>query len=285
MERAEAPFVAMLTLSARHNDIERARILLASLERFLREPITLFIVAPDSAMETVRAAHAGSGGGKVALQFMPDSAVLAESVAGDATVRGTVRQMLVKMGFARHCPAPFYLTLDADVALIREWGVADAMPDGRAGVQRKAVREGDTWCSAAAELLGTPFDYPETMDVTPALISAEGMRDLLEALEARHGDWQRALADRHAGGLKWTEYTLYWHHLRDAGLLEKLHAIPEGYRIFVMRSLWRAPQIEGWSLDLALKGRGGFVVLQSSTGLAPEAARAMLGMDGPGSGG
>ena len=116
--------------------------------------------------------------------------------------------------------------------------------------------------------------------MTPALIAAEGMRGLLTALEARHGDWQRALADRHAGGLKWTEYTLYWHHLRHAGLLERFHAMPDGYRIFVMRSLWRAPQIEGWSLDQALKGRGGFVVLQSSTGLAPEAARAMLGMEG-----
>ena len=278
MSEAGAPLVAMLTLSARNNDIERGKILLDSLGRFCRDRVRLFVLCPDDALGAIQEAYRPLANQAVDLEFLADSAVLAPSVSADASVRGTVRQMTAKLAFAQHCPAPFYLTLDADVALVREWGVADTVREGRAPVQRKPIKPDDAWSNAAAVLLGTPVDYAETMDVTPSVLSVEGVRSLTGALEARHGDWQRHLADRHREGLKWTEYTLYWHHLRQAGLLERYHSLPERFRLFLVRSIWRAPAIEGWTLEKALTGSGHFVVLQSSTGLPVESARAMLGM-------
>jgi hypothetical protein len=270
----------MMTVSTRNDDIERARICLESLDRFCRNRLPLFIICPDAALEEVQTAYRGLKRRMLALEFLPDSALLAENVQSDPTVRGTVRQMLVKLAFARCCRAPFYLTLDADVALVREWGISDVIEDGRAAVQRKPIEPDHIWCNAAAELLGSPHEGTETMDVTPAILSAEGVRAMIEMLKARYGDWQRTLADRHRDGLKWTEYTLYWHFLRQTGRLEEFHRLPKDFRLFVMRSLWRKKYLEGWSLDQALKGRGYFVVLQSSTGLSVAEARAMLGMAG-----
>ncbi|MBB5692878.1 DUF6492 family protein [Muricoccus pecuniae] len=278
MNEAPAPLAAMLTLSARNNDIERAGILLDSFGRFCRDRLRLFVICPDDALGPVRDAYRGFASETLQPEFLADSAVLAPSVQADPAVRGTVRQMLAKLAFARHCPSPFYLTLDADVALVREWGVAEAVQGGRAAVQRKGIKPDDAWCNAAAELLGTPMDYDTTMDVTPSVLSTEGVGAMAAFLEARHGDWQRVLADQHRDGLRWTEYTLYWHFLRQAGLLERYHSLPERFRHFVPRSIWRAHGIEGWSLDRALAGPGHFVVLQSSTGLPVEEARAMLRM-------
>ncbi|MFC7735238.1 DUF6492 family protein [Roseomonas sp. GCM10028921] len=82
---------------------------------------------------------------------------------------------------------------------------------GRAPVQQKGIKPDDACCNAAAELLSTPLDYGTTMDVPLSVLSTEGVGAMAAFLEARHGDWQRVLADRHRDGLRWTEYTLYWH--------------------------------------------------------------------------
>ena len=54
MNEAPAPLAAMLTLSARNNDVERAKILLDSFGRFCRGRLRLFVIGPDDALGLVR---------------------------------------------------------------------------------------------------------------------------------------------------------------------------------------------------------------------------------------
>ena len=273
--------IAMMTLSTRNADVERAKTCFESLERYLDESLEIVIVSPRSEMAAVAAELQSVPASKLSFRQMADEDVIEEAIAADPKVRGTVKQMLIKLAFGLICEQPFYLTLDADVALVKPLSTGELFSEGRALIQTKSVSPPSRWCDAAAEILGTPFDYPDTMDVTPAIMSSAGVRALVDRLVELLGqDWQRRLAEFHASGTVWTEYTLYWHFLHHAGQLDALHFRDPRKRIFLMRNIWRPENVTAWDLEVAKRSPGWFAVIQSTSGLTPGEAREKLGLAG-----
>jgi hypothetical protein len=276
---AAAPTLrAMLTLSARNDDHARAAICLQLLDLQLLRPLGVTILCPPSELAevTARFAEGPRPWRRITVQVLDETPLLGSDIADDTSVRGTVRQMLLKLGFAELCETTHYLTLDADVALVQPLDPTMLFRDGRALLEHKLNVLDSEWYKVAARLLGTPMSYTAGMNVTPALLACGGVCDVIAALAERHGDWRRALAKAHAAGQRWTEYALYYHHLASTGALGDLHFSAPGSALHARRSVWRPQQIEQWTLAAAQGGPGWFTVLQSSSGLTVGQVREML---------
>lgn len=257
-------------------DADRAALTLLSLERQLRgaEPLEIHIVASAADIPVASDRLGRLGLQRVRLVFHDEAALLGPVAAAPAT-RGSTRQQIIKLAFAAASRARFVITLDSDILLMRPLDPAELVRDGRGVMQLERVATHAEWWAATAGILGGSVNYEQGMSVTPAILSTSGARSLATALTAvaQGEDWRWFLADRHEAGMTWTEYTLYFHNLVLQGLLDPLHVTSPPCAIFSIRSVWRAQQFEGWTLDAALKAPGWFLVIQSSAGIGVEAVR------------
>lgn len=237
------------------------------------EPLDLHVVCPAADLPVVASNFSALRLARVRLTLHDEAAFLGAGLAADPTLRGSARQQIIKLAFAAACPAPFVLTLDSDILLIRPLDPALLVPDGRGLLQAEPVRIHPAWWEASGRVLGRPVAYEQGMSVTPAVLAAAGARSLAAALTERAGgaDWRDFLAAWRRQGVIWTEYTLYFHHLACAGLLDALHVRAPEQRLFTQRSVWVQRHFEGWDLEQARSGEGWFAVVQSSAGIPIEA--------------
>jgi hypothetical protein len=267
----------MLTLSSRNDDHERAFLCLQSLDRQLLSPLAVTILCPPADTDIVMSRLGREGTWRrIGVEVRDETSLLGDDIASDAGVRGTVRQMLLKLCFAEICDTSHYLTLDADVALVLPLEPAMLFRGSQGLLEHKLNAADSDWYRAAAKLLGTPISYTAGMQVTPALLARAAARDLIGFLAKRHGNWRRVLANAHATGDRWTEYALYYHHLLSTDAFARHHFSAPGCALHTRRSVWRPHQVEQWSLVAAQAGPGWFTVLQSSAGIPPHRAKEML---------
>jgi Family of unknown function (DUF6492) len=130
---------------------------------------------------------------------------------------------------------PFYITLDADVFLLRRVTADAVVRQGRLVTNLAPAARQMAWWRASSALLGVdpPRESERAMSVTPAALVTEQVRSLIAAVRERHGGlpMEEVLAKH-----KFTEYTLYWSYLRSRGLHDQLY-ITEGPGLF--RALWQ----------------------------------------------
>jgi len=241
VERLDA--VLPLTLA----DAERARILFASLDRFLEALGTCLVVVPDAQLDELRRAVPR---GRYVL--VPETALVPELPRHQALGRLKARarvgapahgwhvQQLVKLAAADVVGSDFFLTLDADVVCVRPTTIDDLVAGGR-GVAQITPPHHPEWNDAAEAILGLPRSERQH-GVTPAVLSREGVRALQAHLERRAGEpWRRHLLRR----LPWTEYSLYGTFLEGVGRWDELH-VDGGEEALYGNGVWIGSQWAEW---------------------------------------
>jgi hypothetical protein len=276
------PIDAVLPLVAA--DAERfERLLLPTLERFFAGLGTCRVVMPDAQV----AAHAERFAAHERVAVIAESAVapavtdLREHIerVGEDTQAGAgwFVQQVVKLAAADHVATPFYLTLDADVLVVREVAEEDLVRDGRARAVVYEIDAHSGWYWWAEQVLGFPRQGAEagrTHGVTPALLSVEGVRALCAYLRERPDP--PGAAGLGAGGrgcsydlvrlLPWTEYTIYYSFLDHHGLFDRLHFVSEHETYG--NNAWSPEQVERWDAEASFAADAPFwfSVVQSNTG-------------------
>jgi hypothetical protein len=243
-------------------DVARAKLLARSLARFDVEVSKLWLVASASVLS-------------VALPVFRDvvdtEGVREEEIVPELTNwwtrfrprrsaaarPGYRAQQLIKLGISELVASRFYLTLDADVIVVRDTPVDWLVRDDRARTVRFAGDGHRNWYRVAAEVLGVPGSKWEH-GVTPSLLSRDCALGLLTFLEQPTGDrdarsamtsketitgrWRSLLLRRH----DWTEYTLYHSFVEHAGLFDEYHfAVPP--EAWYGANVWNASDWGGWS--------------------------------------
>ncbi|HEY1067272.1 MAG TPA: DUF6492 family protein [Pirellulales bacterium] len=244
-----------------HDDVERCRMLLESLAlRFDPRSLgTVFLV--------VQAGFADHVEGRLRELRLPLRVLDEREVVGETSISGWRKQQLIKLAIAERT-TEFYLCLDADVLCRRPVGYRDLVPDGRARVGAWSKRIFPDWYRASAETLGVASDDAlPAIGVTPQMLCRDVVALLARHLERRHRrPWREVLGRSEA----WTEYCLYGLVLEHYGLFDLFHVWGD----LSGGDVWKLDDFHGWS---AVRDAPGFFsVVQSNTGLSPEAVRARL---------
>ncbi|CAM9637128.1 unnamed protein product [Chrysoparadoxa australica] len=257
---------AVLVLKA--EDLDRAAVLVTSLQASRGAFHQVFVVVPDSEMELIEQ----SLGAKSAL----DASVIAESSLlpsgrADSQWDGYALQMMLKLLASQLVSTPFYLTLDADVICTASVLSADDLVKHGRGVYspdangRAAHPE---WWEASEALLGLPSrdngvaTGTGSFGVTPAVINTPGAMLTLGLLrqgpgiEKLIGHWSRDKPESW-----WTEYTLYRLALDAMAMFDMLHV--EDSCLTNPHSVWYEGQLP-WSAEAAFEVTGSFFAVVQS---------------------
>jgi hypothetical protein len=232
---------AVLPLASR--DLERAQILLRTLERFFEPLARLWVVVPDCDRASIRLPFG---------EVVTDSEIVPELDDAEAP-HGWYVQQLVKLAIADRIETPFYLTLDGDVICVRPTRYDDLVVGGRALAQITKPHHPE-WNDDAERILALPRS-PRQHGVTPAVLARDGVRALQRHLGA---DWRARLLRE----LPWTEYALYHTFLEGVGRWDDLH-VSGGDRCIYGNNVWLESQWRGWHPKA--DGRYCFSVVQSAT--------------------
>ena len=135
--------------------------------------------------------------------------------------RGWIKQQILKLLFAEHVRAPFYITFDADVICCRPVSVDDLVIRGRAKASYQGKSVHPKWWQHSSAILKQPHKRDGIgHGVTPNIVSSKVVRRMIGHLGAMYGPgWIEHLC-RNEG---WTEYTLYSVFLENLGLLTRYH--------------------------------------------------------------
>jgi hypothetical protein len=281
---------AVLPLTA--SDVDRARLLVRSLERFFEPLGTCYVVAPDGDAAAVarmlpRQRYAVIGESELLPEigyFWTAARVREKLRLVGPPVHGWYVQQLVKLAVFDRIETPFYVTLDADVIAVRETTYEDVVHEGRAVVQTAPPNHPE-WNDDAERVLQLPRIRRQCA-VTPAILS----REVVEGLVAHVGRLVAARARKLAQGLPttaaeivagwrsyllrrlpWTEYALYHTYLAASGAFDRFHQLG-GDEALYGNCVWIEEQFDDW--DPAARGEHRFSVVQSATRIPPRAVAA-----------
>jgi hypothetical protein len=198
-------------------------------------------------------------------------------------VRPWQRQQVIKLNAPAMTEADFVLTLDPDVLALKPISRDLLVPDGRALLEPESRRVHARWWRDSADLLDVePGLDRRGMNVTPALLSTEVLRQLQRRLEVVGGrPWMDVLLTSYCD---WTEYSLYLLAAEQTSLVERYHlsADDPAARAHLHAdpaiSIWGGANASGSDVE-QLFGAGDpglFAVVQSSCGLTAEEVRAAV---------
>jgi hypothetical protein len=243
-----------------HSDVDRARILLRSLQlRF--DPATLgtiFVVCQANQTEFCE--------GSLRDIDLPFRFIDEREVIGETRIMNWRKQQLIKLAIAERT-SEFYLVLDADILCRRSLSASDLIRDGRGVVSACAKSFFREWYENSAKTLGLKVDWEAPgIGVTPQVLCCEVVRLLIRHLEHKYRrPWLEVLGRSE----EWTEFTLYLLILEQYRLFDLFHVWGD----LSGGDVWNLPDFDNWKVaDLP----GFFSVLQSNTGLSPDAVRQRL---------
>jgi len=195
----------------RRGDLERAGLLIESLGRHWRDPLSLelLIVAPTRDADLLR-----TGLPRVAnvhITVRPESDFFT-TFSGFYLMPSWFRQQIVKL----HIPALLgfggYLTLDSDIICVGDFDAKTFVRDGRAVSRWEPKRDQDWWRNVA-EVVGVPYDRKgHGLSVTPNILHGDLAAQALVHMANGATDATASLGHwiaRKIGTVAWTEYSLY----------------------------------------------------------------------------
>jgi peptidoglycan/xylan/chitin deacetylase (PgdA/CDA1 family) len=184
---------------------------------------------------------------------------------------GWFKQQLVKLAAADLVTTPHYLTLDADVLLLRRIAIDDLLPGGRPRLGARRGADHMDWWQASARMLKSSIHVAPgdaVMGVTPALLETATARQVLPEVARRNGVADAAAFLFDARQQHWSEYTLYWLLALETGVaasyVQQGGALYQG--IFTADDL---PRLRDDWLQQNYDGASGppFCVVQSTAGV------------------
>lgn len=233
-------------------DAPRARLLLQSLVKYQSPVKKVLLMCPSQHVDWFLLEFADLCA-HLDLQIVDELKVVPE-LNECFWVRGWMKQQLLKLAAAHYVDTDYYLTLDADVALTRDVGLDELLPEGKAAYALTHPTPHMSWYRGSWRVLDMPFRREQLEhNVTPALLSRQGILQLAQFLELRaqgilnsrnfRTTIQRRILRRRAErfpagtrewtlllaafaiwpGPEWTEYSLYYCFLEEQGLIEQFH--------------------------------------------------------------
>lgn len=141
------------------------------------------------------------------------------------TMKGWLKQQMLKLASAALVNTPYYMTLDADLCLMHACGMRDIFPDGRPIYTTYVARQHYNWWQGAAEALGFELGVSpdaKVLSVTPEVLSKPAVESmLLHIADRSHCMGYPTLFNYLAERSDWTEYSLYWLYLQKKGWLNR----------------------------------------------------------------
>ncbi|MBR9800818.1 hypothetical protein GYB59_03560 [bacterium] len=251
-----------------NNEADRAKILIESLVRYATPNLIdqFCIVTEPGAAERVAERLQVSRWKSIHFHCIDEREII-----GEPKMAGWSKQQVIKVAMGQRLVRP-YLCLDADIICRREFGVNDVIQGGKFVMQYESKQTHRKWWEASSKFLNIPVDWDSRgMGVTPQILHPVVCRDLIAHIEATTGkSWIDALGQTR---LRWTEYTMYYLVAQKYNHLDYWYC--EGR--LSGNNLWRSTPNEvwqAWCLDRNAPGM--FSVIQSNTGISPEAVREML---------
>jgi hypothetical protein len=253
---------------------------------------TILVVVPPNEVADARAhlapwAHLGV--------VVENEETLIPELRTFARVHGWRKQQVIKLAAVRALDSPFLLTFDPDVFCVKPMRFEELVVDGRALLDTFIRTGRPQWWRASAALLGVPpnLDRPG-ISVTPALLVADVVRDMLRTLEERwERPWVDVLLRDHLGWWRpywppsrkrqtWSEYSLYFLYAEAQGLVDRIHVesltpgVPQ--KLISPGSVWRDTPFEAWDPGpcFSAEDPGLFCLVQSNKGIPPEQVWARL---------
>lgn len=240
-------FVLTLALSNTGRDdldLQRVRLLLASLQRYLDADTLekLIVVSPAKDLQPIRETASASLS-PLRIELLDEDDICPEFKTEPDTLNswprpntGWFRQQLIKLAIHDRVTTPFYMTLDSDVLFVRDFGFGSLFANGKAALNvqtaedfgrlynaRKAqhevkVREARYREAEQVLRLQRPERYAHRWyGETPVLLNRRIVADLARHVsETWQMPWRRALLEK----LPWTEYALYFLFAESRGLIE-----------------------------------------------------------------
>ena len=268
---------AVLPLTLR--DADRAKILLASLEKYFDGMGTLHVVVPDSQRSELQARLPSVE--RFGVQVHSELSVVPE-LARFSRAGGWYKQQLIKLSIFEHVETDFYMTFDADVVATRPVSPQRLCPLGKAPCYVIEEDLHPRWYRRTAHLIQRPLRRQGVVhNVTPAVLARDGVAALAEHFGQRFaaGDWARGLrAWRQrwtrlragsiaelagwrlflAAALPWTEYALYYSFLEAYDRFDEWHEQVDTCIYDIDRSVWKADgdEFDHWQPAPLFEGEG-----------------------------
>ena len=199
------------------SDLDRfERLLWPSFQQNWIQPACLrwLVVCPDA--DAAPIGRRLQSMGAAAVEVVAEDSLL-PSLAGKT---GWFKQQLVKLAASERVATPHYLTLDADVMLLRRAGLDDLLPGGMPRLGSRRGEDHLDWWAASGRMLQSPLTVAaadRVMGVTPTLLETAIARRVLPEVARRNGVEDGAAFLFAARKQHWSEYTLYWLLALEAG--------------------------------------------------------------------
>jgi len=258
-------------------DLDRFKMLRETLRHHAGDMTRVVVVVPDADMDAFRHVI----GADRYYDLRPESAVLGRRSpkylmhwAKKRPCRaGWYIQQAIKLACVATSSAEFCMTLDADLIAVNDIDASFLIRDGRAVDQvTDCGDQHGAWYTGSARILGkgvkrSGIEHP----VTPSLLSPEACRALIQHLVGRvrpviDRDWIGMLFNR----VPWSEYTLYFTFLEQAGLFDRYHVIVNEPIVYdPYASVWTDDQIVDWDPSKR-HPQTAFLIVQSTSAVTAD---------------
>lgn len=265
-----------MVLPLLRRDLDRSVLLRETIARHAGSLGTGWVVAPDEDLAAISEVFERPRWEVIAESAIVPPATRRLGALGRRLAperRGWAFQQVLKLAAVARSSADFCITLDADVIALRPLDDESLAPGRRAWSQVEPPPQAHPhWYDGAADILGMPRSALHHA-VTPAILSPEVCRDLIEALGRKAGrrdaDWVDMLLRRDA----WSEYALYNTFLEGTGRLQDYHQRVHEARLYD-DAVWFPEDFGSWEA-----GRGGaalFTLVQSTAAISVDDIRRRL---------
>jgi hypothetical protein len=262
---------AVLPLTA--SEFERfERLLMPSMQRFFHDLATCWIVTPPDDAELIARSITDER-----FKVISETELIPELTThrgflrriGKATQAGVgwFIQQVIKLAIAKRVETPFYLTLDSDVLCVRDAYYKDLVQENRA---LTVIGEGDPhpgWYWWTEKVLKMPRSG-RSHAVTPVVLSVEAVGKLYEYLRSRIKPGKEISVEGHLiRRLPWTEYSLYFTYLENAGLFDQYHFVADAPTLG--NCVWHIQDFNEWNPAKSFNSpkKIFFTVVQSNTSI------------------
>lgn len=211
------PSQLTLVLPIELNDMPRFVILLKSLSLLTSESVLeMIVIVPDAQRQVFLLASRGfSPYLHFGIRVVPESDLLPPPPPGESYYPYAI-QMALKLLACRIVMTDFYITLDADVVLLRNFEFNDIVRDGR-GIYHHEPRlsvHPEWWVKSESFLgINSRIDAEQQgIGATPACLSTFGSMLVLNRIEETvvgAADFRQAWVASFGRSDVWSEYTLY----------------------------------------------------------------------------
>ncbi len=191
-----------------HNELERLkRVLLPTLIKFSDSAsVAEFLIICKPEETTIIEKTIKSVQSPFPIHILSEDTLVTPEISQNC--KGWYLQQIIKLAVVEIIKTDHYLVLDSDCFLTKQFSYNDLFCDGKIVMNCDENSIFSHWWDESLCLLEYPASILENkprMGVTPEILISSVVRDLINYLNEKSGDWQQLLASN-----PFTEFTLYW---------------------------------------------------------------------------